>query len=184
MLGVGMVLQYGITMALRKKFSATHFWSDCIKYDATMSQYIGELCRFLLLAPAKVEDYRHKVRFMFGNGLRPQIWMEFVKRFNIQQIGEVYGATESNANLTNFDGTLGAVGFVPRVARFLYPVNLVKCDEDSGEPIRTANGRCISCEPGESGIFIGKINPNHAARSFAGYADRVRVKLKKTYLQC
>ena len=29
----------------RKKFSARHFWSDCVKYKATTAQYIGEICR-------------------------------------------------------------------------------------------------------------------------------------------
>ena len=154
MLGVGIVLLFGITMALRKKFSASNFWTDCIKYKCTSAQYIGEICRFLLLTPPKPEDTQHKVRFMFGNGLRPQIWTEFVKRFNIEEIGEVYGATESNANLANFDNTPGAVGFVPQIATFLYPVDLVKCNEDTGEPIRGENGLCIRCEPGESGNFI------------------------------
>lgn len=36
---------------------------------------------------------------MFGNGLRPQIWKQFVERFNIPQIGELYGSTEGNANV-------------------------------------------------------------------------------------
>lgn len=160
-------------MVLRKKFSASNFWSDCIKYKCTSAQYIGELCRFLLLTPPKPEDTKHSVRFMFGNGLRPQIWNQFVQRFKIEQIGEVYGATESNANLANFDNTVGAVGFVPQIATFLYPVDLVRCDEDTGEPIRQENGLCIRCEPGEPGVFVGKINPKHASRSFAGYADKV-----------
>ena len=37
MLGVGAVLVGGVTMALRKKFSASNFWSDCIKYECTVS---------------------------------------------------------------------------------------------------------------------------------------------------
>lgn len=93
MLGVGIVLLFGITMALRKKFSASNFWADCIRYKCTTAQYIGELCRFLLLTPKKEEETQHQVRFMFGNGLRPQIWKQFVDRFRIEQIGEVYGAT-------------------------------------------------------------------------------------------
>ena len=36
---------------------------------------------------------------MFGNGLRPQIWREFVSRFNIENISEFYGATEGNSNI-------------------------------------------------------------------------------------
>jgi solute carrier family 27 fatty acid transporter 1/4 len=172
MLGVGSVVLFSVTMALRKKFSASNFWSDCIKYNCTVAQYIGELCRFLLMTPEKPDDRRHKVRLMFGNGLRPQIWPDFVKRFNVSQIGEAYGATESNTNLANCDNQIGAVGFVPQVATFLYPVDLIKCDEETGEPIRNENGFCIRCDYGEAGVFVGKINPNHAARAFAGYADK------------
>lgn len=37
MVGVGIVLLRGVSMALRKKFSATNFWADCIKYNCTVS---------------------------------------------------------------------------------------------------------------------------------------------------
>ena len=33
---------------IRKKFSARHFWSDCVKYEATTAQYIGEICRSVM----------------------------------------------------------------------------------------------------------------------------------------
>lgn len=171
-IGVGGVLTFGFSMALRKKFSASNFWSDCIKYNCTVAQYIGEICRFLLLTPPRPEDTQHKIRYMFGNGLRPQIWTDFAERFNVSGLGEIYGATESNANLVNMDCRIGAVGFVPRIATFLYPVTLIRCDEVTGEVIRDENGRCTHCKPGEPGVFIGKINPKHAARSFAGYADK------------
>jgi solute carrier family 27 fatty acid transporter 1/4 len=36
MLAVGPAALYGVTVALRKKFSATHFWSDCVRYRATV----------------------------------------------------------------------------------------------------------------------------------------------------
>jgi len=62
-------------------------------------QYIGEICRYLLAQPDKPQDKLHHIRLAFGNGLRPQIWMSFKGRFNIEQIGEFYGATEGNANL-------------------------------------------------------------------------------------
>lgn len=172
MLGAGVVLLFGCTMALRKKFSASNFWSDCIKYNCTVAQYIGEICRFILLTPPKPEDTKHRVKLMFGNGLRPQIWREFQERFKIKQIGEAYGATESNTNLANMDNTVGAVGFVPQVAKFLYPVDLIKCDEETGEPIRNEEGFCMRCEYGEAGVFVGKISPNHPARNFSGYSDK------------
>lgn len=67
-----------------------------------MAQYIGEMCRYILSSPPKAEDKEHKVRLVFGNGLRPQIWKEFVERFDIQQVAEFYGATEGNANIGGF----------------------------------------------------------------------------------
>lgn len=99
MVGVGNVLLKGLTMALRKKFSASNFWADCIKYECTVAQYIGEICRFLLSTPPKPEDSQHSVRLIFGNGFKPQIWNQFVSRFNVPQIGEFYGSTEGNSNL-------------------------------------------------------------------------------------
>lgn len=91
-----------------------------------VGQYIGELCRFLLMTKEQPQDTQHKIRMMFGNGLRPQIWPAFMKRFNIQNIGEVYGSTEGNSNLANTDNTVGAIGFVPRFAEIFYPVTLIK----------------------------------------------------------
>ena len=51
------------------------------------------------MQPSSRNDKGHRVRLVFGNGLRPHIWDEFKTRFNIAQIGEFYGATEGNANI-------------------------------------------------------------------------------------
>lgn len=99
MVGVGNVLLQGLTMVLRKKFSASNYWADCIKHNCTVGQYIGEICRFLLSTPPKPEDKQHNVRLIFGNGFKPTIWNQFVSRFNVAQIGEFYGSTEGNSNL-------------------------------------------------------------------------------------
>ena len=36
-LGIGQMITHGSTIALRKKFSASNFWNDCIKYQCTVS---------------------------------------------------------------------------------------------------------------------------------------------------
>ena len=104
----------GCTTVLRKKFSASNFWKDCVKYKCTVSvalktneligflsfkgfTYVGELCRFLLAQPPSDLDRQHSLRFCAGNGLRQSLWMPFVERFGIKTIYEFYGATESNA---------------------------------------------------------------------------------------
>ncbi|XP_033615257.1 long-chain fatty acid transport protein 1 [Fukomys damarensis] len=86
-MGVGQCIIYGLTVVLRKKFSASRFWDDCIKYNCTVVQYIA-----------------------VGNGLRPAIWEEFARRFRVRQIGEFYGATECNCSIANMDGKVRADG--------------------------------------------------------------------------
>ncbi|XP_025832140.1 long-chain fatty acid transport protein 4 [Agrilus planipennis] len=171
-LGVGQCLLNGLTVAIRKKFSASNFWKDCIKYRCTAAQYIGETCRYILASTKDDKEHDgHSVKIIYGNGLRPQIWTKFVTTFNIEEVYEFYGATEGNTNLINIDSTPGAIGFVPRYAHLLYPVALVKCDSLTGEPIRNENGCCIHCKPNEAGVLFGKINHKKAFFSFSGYAD-------------
>ncbi|EEB19125.1 Long-chain fatty acid transport protein, putative [Pediculus humanus corporis] len=176
--GAGQSILSGITVVIRKKFSASNFWQDCIKYNCTVACYIGEICRYLLAVPEKSHDKQHKIRLMFGNGLKAQIWEKFVERFQIKQIGEFYGATEGNSNLVNIDNKVGCVGFVPRLAGPVYPVVLLKVDKDTEEPIRNSKGFCIRCQPGEPGICVGKINSKQTISTFLGYADKVESEKK------
>lgn len=34
--GIGQCLLQGMTVVIRKKFSASHFWEDCVKYNCTV----------------------------------------------------------------------------------------------------------------------------------------------------
>ncbi|XP_034257009.1 long-chain fatty acid transport protein 4-like [Thrips palmi] len=172
MLGIGQAVLFANTIAIRRKFSASNFWKDCCQYKCTVAQYIGEMCRYLLTVPSQPAEKEHKVRIVVGNGLRPAIWTQFCERFNIAEVGEFYGATESNSNIINIDSTVGAVGFVPRYAGAVYPVSLVRADDDTGEPIRGPDGLCQVCQPGQTGVFVGKINPKKAHSAFSGYADK------------
>lgn len=52
----------------------------------------------------------------------------------------------------NIDSKVGAVGFVPRYAGPIYPVSLVRADDDTGEPIRGPDGLCQICQPGMQGV--------------------------------
>lgn len=129
------------------------------------------MCRYCLSTPGQSTDSNHSLRLMFGNGLRPQIWPQFVKRFNIKRVAEFYGATEGNASIVNIDNTVGAIGFVSRILPFVYPISIIKADPDTGDPIRDKNGLCQVCKPNEPGVFIGKITSN-PSRAFLGYVDK------------
>ncbi|KAK3088224.1 hypothetical protein FSP39_016340 [Pinctada imbricata] len=170
--GAGQMILGGTTLVIRKKFSASRFWDDCIEYGCTAGQYIGEICRYLLAQPIRPNENKHKVRVMFGNGLKPQIWPEFQKRFGVQQMGEFYGATEGNCNTINPDNTVGAVGFTTRLVPSLYPITLIKVDERTGEHIRDRQGVCIKAKPGEAGELVGRIVKGDALREFDGYVSR------------
>ena len=96
------------------------------------------------------------MEIMWGNGLRPNIWQQFTDRFGVKFIGEFYGATEGNSNVLNIDSKPGSVGFTSVLLPFVYPVSLIRVDEE-GEPLRAESGLCVACRPGEHGEFIGKI---------------------------
>jgi len=177
-LGVGQAFLNGCTVVIRKKFSASRYWDDCIKYNCSVMQYIGEMCRYLLAQPHKPAEDQHRVRIAYGNGLRPQIWREFRRRFHIKIVGEFYGATEGNAGIVNIDNKVGAIGFTTRIVPSLYPVALIKVDETTGEPIRGHDGLCIQCEPGEPGEMVGKIVKGDPLRNFDGYANATATSKK------
>jgi acyl-CoA synthetase (AMP-forming)/AMP-acid ligase II len=78
-------------MVLTKKFSATNFWRHAYEHNATVTQYIGELARYLLNSPESEYDTKHNVRLAMGNGMRKEVWVPFQKRFRVAEIGEFYG---------------------------------------------------------------------------------------------
>ncbi|CAB3995420.1 long-chain fatty acid transport 4-like [Paramuricea clavata] len=171
-LGVGSVITCGVTVVVRRKFSASRFWDECIKYKATGALYIGELCRYLLAQPPKESDKKHSLRFMSGNGLRPQIWNEFKSRFNVPFIGEFYGATESNISLINLDSYPGAMAFLSVTVPQALPIRVFKIDLSTGELVRGPDGLCIPCSPGEIGQIAGRIEKRNVARHFDGYVNK------------
>uniref|UniRef100_A0A8R1DT80 long-chain-fatty-acid--CoA ligase n=1 Tax=Caenorhabditis japonica TaxID=281687 RepID=A0A8R1DT80_CAEJA len=172
-MGIGSLISFGTTAVIRKKFSASNFWKDCVKYNVTATQYIGEICRYLLAAKECPEEKQHKVRLMWGNGLRSQIWKEFVGRFGIKRIGELYGSTEGNSNIVNLDNHVGSCGFMPiypHIGAF-YPVRLIRVDRATGELMRDKNGLCVPCVPGETGEMVGVIKEKDALLKFEGYVS-------------
>lgn len=177
-MGVGQCLIHGLTVVVKKKFSASRFWEDCIKYNCTVVQYIGEICRYLLSQPVRPSEKGHKVRLAVGNGLRPSVWEAFTERFGVAQIGEFYGATECNCSIANMDGKVGACGFNSRILPNVYPIRLVRVDEDSMELVRDSRGLCVPCRPGEPGLLVGRINQQDPLRRFDGYANQDATRKK------
>jgi fatty-acyl-CoA synthase len=169
----GATLLGGGAVILRRRFSAGEFWSDIAAHRCTLFQYIGELCRYLVHQPAHPRETRHSLRAACGNGLRPEVWAEFQRRFHIPRILEYYAATEGSFSLYNCEGKVGAVGRIPPFLAHRMPVALVQFDAASGLPVRDDAGRCIASGVDEPGEAIGKIAaPGKASGGrFEGYAD-------------
>ena len=169
--GVGMALMVGASVVLRKKFSASKFWDDCADEGVTAIVYIGELCRYLVNTQPHPREREHKIRTGFGNGLRPDIWQQFLDRFNIPKLVEFYGSTEGNVSCANYDGKVGAVGRMPSYLKKTFAhVAFVKFDVVEEEPIRGEDGFCIRTDPNEPGEAIGRIGDDARTR-FEGYND-------------
>jgi fatty-acyl-CoA synthase len=177
---IGALLVKGGSVVIREKFSASAFWDDIARHECTIFQYVGELCRYLVNAPPHPAEARHRLRLACGNGLRPDVWPAFAKRFRIPRIIEFYAATEGNVTLFNFEGRPGAIGRLPRLLERRFPVRIVRFDVTREAPLRDARGFCIRCAADEVGEAIGRIVNDPAAPSgrFEGYADRAESEAK------
>ncbi|GAA2793965.1 long-chain-acyl-CoA synthetase FadD6 [Mycolicibacterium pallens] len=160
---VSSVINAGGTLALGKSFSASRFWDDVIQMEATAFIYIGEVCRYLLNQPPKDTDRAHKIRVIAGNGLRPEIWEEFTKRFNIGRVAEFYAASEGNTAFINIFNIPKTTGISPT------PLAYVEYDAETGEPARDENGRVRKVPPGQPGLLISPVNK---LSPFDGYTDK------------
>ncbi|KAK0405811.1 hypothetical protein QR680_018212 [Steinernema hermaphroditum] len=172
-LGIGQTIVNGSTCVIARKFGVRRFWKDCVRFECTVGQYIGEICRYLLTAEPCEEEKLHKVRLMIGNGLRPAIWTQFVDRFRIAKVAELFGSTEGTSNLVNFVNKVGSCGFIPIypfVHKF-YPVMLYQADLETGELLRDDEGRAIPCKPGETGVLVCKLRRKDPILQFEGYID-------------
>ncbi|OBI04752.1 long-chain-acyl-CoA synthetase [Mycobacterium sp. E2462] len=156
------VINSGATLALGKSFSASKFWDEVIASDATAFIYIGEVCRYLLNQPPKPTDRKHKVRVIAGNGLRPEIWDEFTKRFGIKRVCEFYASSEGNTAFINVFNVPRSTGVFP------LPLAYVEYDPDTGAPLRDDDGRVRRVPAGEPGLLLSKVN---RLQPFDGYTD-------------
>jgi fatty-acyl-CoA synthase len=155
---------------LGRAFSASNFWTDIARDQATAFVYVGEVCRYLLNQPPTPAERAHRVRVVVGNGLRAELWTEFRKRFRIRRVVEFYGASEcplAFINVFNVSQTAG-IGALP------YAV--VDYDTETGEPVRDSEGRLRRVGRGNVGLLMSKVT---AMAPFDGYVRDDKATEKK-----
>ena len=162
LLGIGSCLHSGASMFVRRRFSATQFWPEVQKHQTTLFIYVGELCRYLAMAPECPDEKNNPLKTMLGNGLRPDIWDTFRNRFGVKRITEIYGSSEGNVSLLNIlnkESTIGTGSVV---------VMLVKYDIENDEIVLDEDGKVIEVKPGEAGLMLGQIDDLY---KFDGYKN-------------
>lgn len=192
LLGFCSTLGIGSTIVIGHKFSTKTFWKEVRESNATIIQYVGETCRYLLAAPPQIDpvtgenlDKKHKVRIAFGNGLRPDIWNRFKERFGIETIAEFYAATEGTSgawNLSSNDFSRGAVGRNGTLASTLLgpQIAIVQLVWETEEPWRDAKtGFCQKVPRGDPGELLYKLDPSDISAKFQGYFNNPKASSSK-----
>lgn len=181
LLGFCTCLCAGSTFVIGHKFSTRTFWPDVRASKASIIQYVGETCRYLLGAPPQIDpvsgknlDKAHNVRIAFGNGLRPDIWNRFKERFGIDTVAEFYAATESPSgtwNMSSNDFGVGAIGRQGVLASRLMWLNtaIVEVDWEADLPLRLSHGYCRQVPVNSPGEVLYKIDPQKIEKKFQGY---------------
>lgn len=159
----------GAAVALRRKFSASGFIDDVKQFKVTHFVYVGEVCRYLMAQPAAPGDGKTTLKYVIGNGLRPDIWLAFKKRFGIKKVFEFYGAAEGVGvftNIMNFDYSVGTS---------LTPFAIVRYDVENDTVQRSDKGFCAKVKKGEAGLLIMEISEK---TPFPGYSDKKKTEEK------
>ena len=168
-------LASGTTISLGARFHRSQFWTDVRDTNATVIQYVGETCRYLLSAPPSPLDTQHRVRCAFGNGLRPDVWPRFKTRFAIDTITEFYAATEAPSAMWNRSRNgfgQGAVGVGGPISDLFLGRRalILALDPHTGAPRRSpATNLCVAAAPGQPGELVYRLDERNIGAAFQGY---------------
>jgi acyl-CoA synthetase (AMP-forming)/AMP-acid ligase II len=180
-------LMCGSPLCIGKKFSTSKFWSDIRDSRATWFVYVGETARYLLGAPPSPLDKSHNLKGMYGNGLRPDVWIKFRERFGVTEVLEFFNSTEGQFGLFNYckgDYLAASVGHQGAIVRFLTR-NLyvpVRIDPFTGDIARDPKTGFAIREPYQKGgeiLVAVQQQVKNPAGDFAGYYQDEQATAKK-----
>ncbi len=113
-LSVMQALRCGIPVAIGRRFSASRFWDDVRRYNASTFNALGAMIPILLKQPPRASDKEHRIHVVFSAAAPKWAWEQFEERFGTN-IWECYGAVDGGGfmllNLGN--GPKGSMGVPP-----------------------------------------------------------------------
>ncbi len=141
-----------LTAAYDERFSASRFWENAARMQATHVSLLISMVNVLFKQPEKNSDRTHGVRTALTAGATKQIWPEFERRFGVTII-ELYGITECGCT------TLMNPPEAIRVGSVGTPLGFVEADvvDDHDQPV----------PPGARGELI--VRPRFPFTMFSGY---------------
>lgn len=181
-LAVMAALTSGMSVAIGKKFSTSGFWDDVHDSHSSMFVYVGEAARYLLMAPPHPRERDHRLRGMYGNGMRPDVWTRFKARFNVPEVIEFFNSTEGVLGMVVHSKgpftatTVGHHGALLRAAlnNVYVPVPV---DTETGALVRDPRTGFATRNAYTTGGEILVAVPSEAA--FAGYHNNAAATQKK-----
>jgi crotonobetaine/carnitine-CoA ligase len=102
------------SVAIAPRFSASRFFDDMRKYQATAFTYVGAVLPILLTQPESPNDRNQPAKKCFGGGAPKDVYERIAQRFGVQVL-ELYGMSETGSwNTINRPGRekSGSVGML------------------------------------------------------------------------
>lgn len=94
----------GCTFAMRRKFSASGFLPDVLKFGATYMNYVGRSLSYILAQPEVPEEQNTRLRTVFGTEASVHDRVEFARRFGVEP-GESFGCSEGAVVIARTEDT-------------------------------------------------------------------------------
>jgi fatty-acyl-CoA synthase len=115
-LGIMPILRAGGSFVLKRKFSASAFEEDMLKYGITYMNYVGQPLHYIITALEKkygtdkavekalARHPKNKFRIAHGNGSSAVDRKKLMRYLGMEHIYELYGSTEAAINTVNRPG--------------------------------------------------------------------------------
>jgi len=127
MAGWAPALVNGATVALRERFSASHFFDDIRRFGATYTSYVGKPLAYVLSTPERPDDADNPLRLAFGNEAGERDQRAFARRFGCRVV-DGFGSTENAVVVSRIEGTpAGALGWPADGVAVYDPETGVEC---------------------------------------------------------
>lgn len=140
------------SVVVAPRFSASRFWGDVRKYNATAFSYVGAILPILLAQPERSDDRDVPAAKCVGGGAPKEVYEAVARRFGIE-VHELYGMSETGTfNTINRPGK-GKAGTVGQVRE--------------GFDVRIFDDKDNELPPGEVGEIV--IRPEKPYIMFDGY---------------